>query len=191
MPPACSSPATGCSRSSAPCAFHFSTIRRSAKRKAACEAEIAVNAPYAPEIYRGVVAITRGSDGGLAIGGNGEPVEWAVDMHRFDETRTLDHMAKDIDDVLADALGRAVAAAHAKTQGCQARSRGSKRSVRTSTNTSRRSRNTRRFFRPPKTKRSRKRAAPLTIASCRCCTSAAATVLSAASTAIFISATSC
>ena len=55
----CSSPATVPSRSSAPCAFPFSTIRRSAKRKQACEAEIAVNAPYAPEIYRGVVAITR------------------------------------------------------------------------------------------------------------------------------------
>ena len=33
------------------------------KRKAACEAELAVNAPYAPEIYRGVVPITREADG--------------------------------------------------------------------------------------------------------------------------------
>src|SRR6185312_16682547 len=43
----------------------FSTL---AKRKAACEAEIEVNRPYAPAIYRGVVAITRGP-GGFAIGG--------------------------------------------------------------------------------------------------------------------------
>ena len=35
----------------------FSTL---AKRKAACEAEIEVNRPFAPAIYRGVVAITRG-----------------------------------------------------------------------------------------------------------------------------------
>src|SRR5436190_23696251 len=42
----------------------FSTLDR---RKAACEAEIAVNKPYAPEIYRGVVPITRGADGRLAI----------------------------------------------------------------------------------------------------------------------------
>ena len=41
-----------------------------------------------------------------------QPVEWAVDMVRFDENRTLDHLANEIDDDLADALGRAVAAAH-------------------------------------------------------------------------------
>jgi uncharacterized protein len=89
----------------------FSTLD---KRKAACEAELAANAPYAPEIYKGVVAITRERDDSLAIGGSGAPVEWAVDMHRFDETRTLDHLSGAIDAALADALGRAVAAAHAK-----------------------------------------------------------------------------
>src|SRR5579859_3827447 len=89
----------------------FSTLD---KRKAACTAERAVNAPYAPEIYRGVVAITRERDGTLAIAGSGTPVEWAVEMRRFDETRTLDHVTGAIDDALADALGRAVAAAHAK-----------------------------------------------------------------------------
>ncbi len=89
----------------------FSTLE---KRKAACAAELAVNAPYAPEIYRGVVAITRERDGRLAIGGSGAPVEWAVDMRRFDETRTLDHLSGAINAALADALGRVVAAAHRK-----------------------------------------------------------------------------
>ena len=89
----------------------FSTLE---KRKRACEAEIEVNRRLAPELYRGVIAITRESDGRLAIGGDGEPVEWAVDMVRFDENRTLDHLANEIDDDLADALGRAVAAAHDK-----------------------------------------------------------------------------
>ncbi len=84
------------------------------KRKAACEAELAVNAPYAPEIYRGVTPITREADGMLAIAGSGAPVEWAVEMRRFDETRTLDHIPGAIDEALADALGRAVAAAHDK-----------------------------------------------------------------------------
>ena len=87
----------------------FSTLE---KRKRACEAEIEVNRRLAPNLYRGVVAITRESDGRLAIGGDGEPVEWAVDMVRFDENRTLDHLTDKIDDDLADALGRAVAAAH-------------------------------------------------------------------------------
>jgi uncharacterized protein len=93
----------------------FSTLE---KRKAACEAEIEVSRPYAPAIYCGLVAITRGADG-LEIGGKGEPVEWAVEMHRFDETKTLDHLAErgEIDEGLADALGRAVAKAHAAAPG--------------------------------------------------------------------------
>jgi aminoglycoside phosphotransferase family enzyme/predicted kinase len=89
----------------------YSTIER---RKLACAAELAVNAPFAPEIYRGVVPITREADGKLAIGGSGVPVEWAVEMRRFDEKRTLDHLAGEIDEDLAEALGRAVAAAHAQ-----------------------------------------------------------------------------
>ncbi|KQY99783.1 hypothetical protein ASD45_02465 [Pseudolabrys sp. Root1462] len=90
----------------------FSTLE---KRKKACEAEIEVNRPYAPAIYLGVVAITRESDGALAIDGKGAAVEYAVVMARFDETKTLDHLADDgaIDDALADRLGRAVAKAHA------------------------------------------------------------------------------
>jgi aminoglycoside phosphotransferase family enzyme/predicted kinase len=89
----------------------FSTLE---KRKSACEAEIKVNRPFAPQIYQGVVAITREPDGSLALGGGGTPIEWAVKMHRFDETSTLDHLADQgrIDAALADALGRVVAAAH-------------------------------------------------------------------------------
>jgi len=94
--------------------FPFLDFATLDKRKAACEAELAVNAPYAPEIYCGVVAITRERNGRLAIGGKGTPIEWAVEMRRFDETRTLDRLTGAIDAALADALGRAVAAAHAK-----------------------------------------------------------------------------
>jgi uncharacterized protein len=93
--------------------FPFLDYSTLAKRKAACAAEIEVNRRLAPELYRGVVAITRDSNGRLALGGDGAPVEWAVDMARFDESRTLDHLTREIDDELADALGRAVAAAHA------------------------------------------------------------------------------
>ena len=90
----------------------YSTLE---KRRAACAAEIDVNRPYAPMIYRGLVAITREPDGRLAIGGPGAPLEWAVDMRRFDETQTLDHLAAQgrIDGALADALAHAVARAHA------------------------------------------------------------------------------
>jgi aminoglycoside phosphotransferase family enzyme/predicted kinase len=91
----------------------FSTLE---KRKAACAAEIEVNQPFAPDLYRGLVAITRAADGGLELDGRGTAVEWAVEMRRFDETRTLDRLAEAarIDAALADALGRVVAAAHAR-----------------------------------------------------------------------------
>ncbi len=92
--------------------LNYSTLER---RKLACEAELEVNRPFAPEIYRRVTAITRERDGRLALDGSGTPVEWAVEMRRFDERATLDHLAEagKIDAALADALGRAVAAAHA------------------------------------------------------------------------------
>ena len=90
----------------------YSTLDR---RQAACAAEIEVNRHYAPAIYRRVVAITREKGGALAIGGAGEPVEWAVEMRRFDEVQTLDHLAAAgrIDGALADALAGAVVRAHA------------------------------------------------------------------------------
>jgi aminoglycoside phosphotransferase family enzyme/predicted kinase len=94
--------------------FPFLDYSTLAKRKAACEAEIAVNRAFAPEIYRGVLPITQEQDGTLAIAGAGEPVEWAIEMRRFDERQTLDHLAeaRRIDAALADALGRSVARAH-------------------------------------------------------------------------------
>jgi aminoglycoside phosphotransferase family enzyme/predicted kinase len=90
----------------------FSTLEN---RKRACEAEIEVNRAFAPQIYLRVVAITREPGGTLALGGRGEPVEWAVEMRRFDEALTLDHLADQgrIDEALADRLGRMVADAHA------------------------------------------------------------------------------
>jgi len=96
--------------------FPFLDYSTLAKRKAACEAELAVNRPFAPQIYLGVVPITR-TAGGLALGGGGEPVEWVVKMRRFDETATLDRLAEQgrIDAALADKLARVVAAAHAQT----------------------------------------------------------------------------
>src|SRR5208282_3479422 len=47
--------------------FPFLDYSTLAKRKAACAAEIEVNHPFAPAIYRRAVAITREKDGALAI----------------------------------------------------------------------------------------------------------------------------
>jgi uncharacterized protein len=91
----------------------FSTLE---KRKAACEAELAVNRPFAHQLYRRVVPIVRDRAGRLTLDGEGSPVEWAVEMERFDENATLDHVAahRGIDLALADALARGIAEAHAK-----------------------------------------------------------------------------
>src|ERR1043165_8846561 len=43
--------------------FPFLDYSTLAKRKAACEAELEVNRPFAPQIYRGVVPITRAASG--------------------------------------------------------------------------------------------------------------------------------
>lgn len=88
----------------------FSTLEL---RRAACEREIAVNAPNAPAIYLGVVPICRSADG-LTLGGPGEVVEWAVKMQRFDESRTLDRLAAagPLPPDLAARLARAVLASH-------------------------------------------------------------------------------
>jgi aminoglycoside phosphotransferase family enzyme len=75
-----------------PVTFPFLDFSTLARRETACHREIAVDRPIAPQIYRRVVAITRSDDGRLVIGGDGEQVEWAVEMNRFDETATLDRV---------------------------------------------------------------------------------------------------
>ncbi|WP_027551001.1 bifunctional aminoglycoside phosphotransferase/ATP-binding protein [Bradyrhizobium sp. Cp5.3] len=89
----------------------YSTLE---KRKAACEEEIRINRPLAPQIYRRVVAIAEGPDGAVEVGGPGNPIEYAVEMSRFDESRTLDHLAKAgvLDADLASAIADAIANSH-------------------------------------------------------------------------------
>jgi uncharacterized protein len=68
----------------------FSTIER---RKAMCEAEVRINQRTAPALYRGVAAVTREADGSLALGGSGTPVDWLVEMARFDQEGLVDRLA--------------------------------------------------------------------------------------------------
>ncbi len=88
------------------------------KRKAACQAELDVNRKFAPQLYRRIVPITRQADGSLALDGAGEAVEWAVEMTRFDEDNTLDHLAErgELGDALSAKLAVAVAAMHERAQ---------------------------------------------------------------------------
>jgi len=64
------------------------------------------------------VPITRHDDGALALDGDGEPIEWAVEMIRFDEERTLDHLAErdELDDTIIGKLAIAVAVMHERAE---------------------------------------------------------------------------
>jgi len=76
----------------------FSTL---AKRRHFCEREVALNRRLCPRVYLGVVPITR-RDGHFAFGGDGEVVEYAVQMRRLAERGFLLHRLR------RGRLGRAV-----------------------------------------------------------------------------------
>ena len=94
--------------------FPFLDYSTLAKRKAACDEEIRINRQFAPQVYHRVIPITQGSDGSLEIDGKGEPVEYAVEMSRFDERQTIDHLAEagPLDTGLVEAIAEAIAASH-------------------------------------------------------------------------------
>jgi len=84
------------------------------KRRACCEEEIRLNKPWAPDIYIDVVAITQ-HDGRPHFGGDGEVLEYAVQMHRFDQALRLDEQLAAGLLSVADMkeLGRNIAERHA------------------------------------------------------------------------------
>lgn len=94
--------------------FPFLDYSTLAKRKEACDEEIRINRPAAPQIYRRVAAITQGNDGSFRIDGDGSPVEYAVEMTRFDENATLDHLAQAgaLDPGLIEDLADVIATSH-------------------------------------------------------------------------------
>jgi uncharacterized protein len=68
----------------------FSTLDR---RRRFCEAELRINRRTAPALYRRVIPVVRTAAGALALDGEGPPVEWLVEMVRFDEELLFDRMA--------------------------------------------------------------------------------------------------
>ncbi|MEQ8379421.1 bifunctional aminoglycoside phosphotransferase/ATP-binding protein [Parvibaculum sp.] len=92
----------------------FSTLER---RKAACAHEVELNRRTAPEIYLGLVPVTRDGDA-LALGGGGEAVEWLVEMRRFGSDGLLATLADkgDLKLPLIEQLAADVAAFHARAE---------------------------------------------------------------------------
>ena len=97
-------------------AVHFPYVDYSTleARRHCCEKEVRLNRRTAPELYYGVVPVTRADDGTFAIGGTGSPVEWLVEMRRFDQDLLLDAVARrgELDTELAVAIGVAAAKLH-------------------------------------------------------------------------------
>ena len=95
--------------------FPFMDLSTLDKRREACEAEIEVNRASAPQIYLSALPITRRGQA-LALGGDGEIVEWVVHMRRFDENATLDRIADrgGVSDAIIDKLALAIRHMHAR-----------------------------------------------------------------------------
>jgi aminoglycoside phosphotransferase family enzyme/predicted kinase len=95
--------------------FPFMDLSTLDKRREACEAEIAVNRASAPQIYLSTLPITRRGQS-FALGGDGEIVEWAVHMRRFDENATFDHVAnrEGVSDAIVDKLALVIRRMHAR-----------------------------------------------------------------------------
>jgi aminoglycoside phosphotransferase family enzyme/predicted kinase len=87
----------------------FTTFER---RTRALEAELELNRRTAPMLYRRLVPVTREAGDRLALAGSGEPLEWLLEMTRFDQAARLDRVAERgqltpeiIDDLAAEVAG--------------------------------------------------------------------------------------
>lgn len=97
----------------------YSTL---ARRKAACEEELAINARFAPSLYLAAQPITREADGKLALNGSGMPIEWLVVMRRFDGATQFDRLANSggLTPALMRQLADQIAAIHDRATPTQA-----------------------------------------------------------------------
>ena len=72
----------------------FLDFRQLSQRHEKCHAEVTLNRRLAKSVYRGVVPITRDSAGIHQIGGNGEIVDYAVEMVRMFDNLRCDHRVR-------------------------------------------------------------------------------------------------
>lgn len=89
----------------------FSTLEL---RRRALERELELNRRTAPELYLRVVPVVRRADGSLALGGEGEPLEWLLEMRRFPDGARLDRIAErgGLTPELVEALAREIVRFH-------------------------------------------------------------------------------
>ncbi len=94
-------------------------------RHALLEKELRLNSRTAPHLYRAVVPVTQARDGSLTVGGEGQALEWLLEMRRFDQH---DLLARRLEphpgleqpsESLAVPLAEAIAALHRKAERCR------------------------------------------------------------------------
>jgi uncharacterized protein len=84
-------------------------LTTSALRRSNCEEEVRLNRRLAPDIYLGIVALTRAPNDELALNGRGEPVDWLVEMRRLPAEHMLDVILAESRATAEEAAIRAVA----------------------------------------------------------------------------------
>jgi uncharacterized protein len=84
------------------------------KRRQVIETELKLNRRTAPELYRRVLPVTREDGGRLALEGSGPPIEWLLEMQRFDQSGLLDNLAArgGLEDALLERLADEIVAFH-------------------------------------------------------------------------------
>jgi aminoglycoside phosphotransferase family enzyme/predicted kinase len=94
--------------------FDYIDASTAERRRVLCEKEVRLNRRTAPSLYRGVLAVTREADGSLALGGSGTPVDWIVEMNRFEQDALFDRLAQQgrLDVAMMSPLAAAIASFH-------------------------------------------------------------------------------
>lgn len=68
----------------------FADLTTLARRQRNCADELQLNRRLAPQVYSRVVSLGLRPDGGLGLGGEGQVVDWLVEMHRLPAASMLD-----------------------------------------------------------------------------------------------------
>lgn len=68
----------------------FSSLQ---SREKFCRRELDLNKRTAPQLYLAVRAVTRQADGSLRFDGNGQPIDFVLEMKRFPEADVFDQLA--------------------------------------------------------------------------------------------------
>jgi aminoglycoside phosphotransferase family enzyme len=92
----------------------FSTVE---KRRMVLERELALNRRTAPSFYLRLVPVARAGDG-FQLGGDGEAVDWLLEMRRFADDALLSHKAEHgaLDEAVVERLAVHVARFHDAAQ---------------------------------------------------------------------------